>query len=154
MYRTRIWRAFFILLSLMILAGCQSISANTNPNSSAMPDDPLIGTYWKLMSIDAEPVTVVDGQREPYFVLQRHEQKVHGNGGCNAFSGQYSTDDGHLRLSGIVSTRMFCADGMASEKAFLDLLQRRLQPQIDGNQLMLLGDDGQTRARFESRVLQ
>jgi len=146
MFKVQATRLFFIVLSLLALAACQS--------TPSTPDDPLIGTYWKLMSIGGQPVTVAEGQREPYMVLQRHEQSVHGHSGCNALSGHYSQHHNRLQFSRIVSTRMFCADAMATEKAFVDLLQREVEPRIDGNRLTLMDDNGEALARFESRLMQ
>ncbi|GAB3683342.1 META domain-containing protein [Salinisphaera aquimarina] len=141
---------FCLVMALTLaLSACQSA-----PGASTHPDDALTNTYWKLVSVGGHSVQVQPNRREPHLVLVNEGQRVQGFAGCNSLSGRYRQDDEQLRFEQIVTTRMFCADQMSTEQAFLDALKRSVQAHIERNQLTLLDAGGRSLAHFESRVMQ
>lgn len=113
----------------------------------------LENTYWKLMRVGDEAVTVAAEQREPHFVLHSAERRVAGYGGCNRMTGSYTLSGEQLSFSQMAGTMMACADGMQHERAFHDALAKTARWRIEGERLELIDSAGVTIAEFESRYL-
>ena len=119
-----------------------------------LADSPLAETYWKLVRLNGEPVTVAAGQREAHLVLRGGpEARVAGSSGCNRVMGGYTLDGDRLRLSNLAGTRMACPDGMAQEQAFLDALGQVERWQVRGSHLELSDAQRRVLARFEAVAL-
>ena len=122
----------------------------------------LDATFWRLVrlgtaSVPPSPATssTDDLQRLPHFVLQPGEQRVTGSGGCNRFAGSFERDDaqGKVALTGIVSTRVACAEEARTllEVRFFDALQQtRRYRLVDSTHLDLLDEAGGVLAQFEA----
>ena len=121
----------------------------------------LDATFWKLVrlgaaAVPASPAASADDlQRLPHFVLQPGEQRVTGSGGCNRFAGSFERDDtqGKVALTGIVSTRVACAEEARTllEVRFFDALQQtRRYRLVDSTHLDLLDEAGGVLAQFEA----
>jgi copper homeostasis protein (lipoprotein) len=113
----------------------------------------LENTYWKLMRLGSQPVTVADGQREPHFVLQSETRRVTGSGGCNRMAGSYTLEGSKISFSQMAGTMMACPDGMDVERAFHTALQTVSRWHIDGETLALFDAAGESVASFESRYM-
>ena len=124
----------------------------------------LEATFWKLVrlgttALPAGPATTSasaeDLQRLPHLVLQPGEQRITGSGGCNRFAGSFERDDaqGKVALTGIVSTRVACAEEARTllEVRFFDALQQtRRYRLVDSTRLDLLDEAGGVLAQFEA----
>ena len=122
----------------------------------------LDATFWRLVRLGTAPVppspattSTDDLQRLPHFVLQPGEQRVTGSGGCNRFAGSFERDDaqGKVALTGIVSTRVACAEEARTllEVRFFDALQQtRRYRLVDSTHLDLLDEAGGVLAQFEA----
>lgn len=122
----------------------------------------LDATFWRLVHLGTAPVppspattSTDDLQRLPHFVLQPGEQRVTGSGGCNRFAGSFERDDaqGKVALTGIVSTRVACAEEARTllEVRFFDALQQtRRYRLVDSTHLDLLDEAGGVLAQFEA----
>jgi copper homeostasis protein (lipoprotein) len=102
----------------------------------------LENTYWKLMRLGLQPVTVADNQREPHFVLQSETKRVSGSGGCNRMMGRYTLDGDKLAFSQMAGTMMACPEGMDVEQAFHAALQKVTTWRTDGETLELFDAAG------------
>ena len=112
----------------------------------------LEGTYWKLIKLKGEPVSVSSGGREPHLIL-RPEGKLGGSGGCNSFFGTYVTTPENLRLTPGGSTMMACPEPfMKQEQAFLSTLPLVTGYLISDDTLELLNGE-QALARFKAVYL-
>ena len=111
----------------------------------------LENTYWTLVSLRGRPVTVAERQPEPHLMLQSDQKRVTGSTGCNRLAGSYSIEGERLVLGRTASTRMACVQGMEQEGSFLDALAAVTRWRVDGQQLHLMDDRGDTVASFESR---
>lgn len=117
-------------------------------------DAPLRNTYWKLVRLDGQPVTVGARQREPHLILSGQGERVSGSGGCNRLMGAYTLDGEKLGFARLASTMMAClGDGMAQEQRFLQALARVAGYSIRGEQLVMLDAAGQPVASFEAVAL-
>ncbi|MEC5398516.1 META domain-containing protein [Uliginosibacterium sp. H1] len=111
-------------------------------------DAPLENTYWKLVSLGNETVTVADARREPHLILQARERRVAGSGGCNRFTGGYTLDGQALSFSRVAGTLMACVQGGEYEAAFLKTLSATTRWRVDAGQLELIDAQGAVLARF------
>lgn len=116
-------------------------------------DSPLRGTYWRLVRLHDEPVTVAAQQREPHLVLAADQAQVAGSGGCNRLSGSFELDGERLSLGRLAATRRACVDGMEQEQRFLQALEQVQGYRISGSHLELLDAAGKPLLRFEAVAL-
>lgn len=121
---------------------------------SRVPTDSLENTYWKLTRLRDTPVATAPGQREPHLIFNSENRRVNGSGGCNHLGGSYELNGDRLSLDSITTTLMACAEGMETEKDFLEALQDVSGWKIAGQQLELVAESGKTIARFEARQLE
>jgi heat shock protein HslJ len=111
----------------------------------------LVGTYWRAVAIDGNPVTVESDKREPHFVLSA-EGSVSGSTGCNRLMGSYEQDGNSLRFKQMATTKMACPPPVdAMERAFLQVLGVTTGVQLSGNTLELQDAAGKVRMRLEAR---
>jgi copper homeostasis protein (lipoprotein) len=80
----------------------------------------LFNTTWKLVELDGKPVTLAEKQREPYFILETKNNKMHGFSGCNRFFGTYLIKGEIFVFNKMAATRMACMKGLSLEDAFLE----------------------------------
>ena len=113
--------------------------------------EPLENTYWKLTRLGGTPVAEVSPQRGPHLILNPSTRRLNGSGGCNQVGGSYEVKGERLSLDSITTTLMACADGMDTEKDFLEALREVSGWRIAGQQLELLDDSGKVIAHFEAR---
>jgi copper homeostasis protein (lipoprotein) len=108
------------------------------------------GTHWRLVELMGKPVPAPsDARREPYILLDSHEGKLSGSGGCNRIMGAFTIDDsGGLAFSGVASTRMMCPEGMDTEALLLKVLGEVDRYSMRGDSLLLSKGRMAPSARF------
>ncbi|WP_083941577.1 META domain-containing protein [Salinicola socius] len=132
--------------------------ANTVPDTRADSDtraasEALVGTYWKLMTLDGKPVTVADNMREAHLVLDA-QGRVTGSTGCNRLMGSYTLQDDTLTFSQLASTRMACPGEVAAlEQAWLATLSETAHYSIEGQSLVLEDAGDHALAELKANAL-
>ncbi|WP_316806955.1 META domain-containing protein [Pedobacter agri] len=63
--------------------------------------------------------------------------KVSGKSFCNSYGGQGEIVDNKLALKNLFSTKMFCQETDAAERAYLQAINQVNAAKIEGNQLVL-----------------
>lgn len=101
----------------------------------------LEGSSWTLSSI---PGVDLEETPKPVTLYFQEEQRVGGHAGCNGFGGSYVQDGDKLSFSQMISTKMACMPGMATENAYMGALQKTTGFRVQDNQLLLL-EEGTTR---------
>lgn len=120
----------------------------TEPPAETAPagESLLAGTGWTLVSIGETPV--VAGSK----VTLRFGEDGHagGSAGCNQYGAPYVEGEGTLTFDTIISTLMACVDEdvMAQEIDYLAALQQVSAFTLDGDQLVLTGEDEAKRLVF------
>jgi len=111
--------------------GDDSVSKTTSGNI-------ITEKYWKLIQLKGEAITPNENQiKEPGFILAEKDNRITGNGGCNAFFGTYSLSAGNkISFSDIGSTKMACPD-MDTESLFLQVLSEADNFSLSGDTLWL-----------------
>ena len=132
------------MIRLALLA-CLLIGAADKPGT---PDASLTNTYWKLMELHGESVSVPADQREPSMVLHMAENRVKGHLGCNEFTGRYEVYPEQLLFESLVTTKKMCSQGMEQEQRYLNALGEVLLFSISGDDLVLYDRGQESILRF------
>ena len=133
---------FALLLAPTLLAGCEPAPKGAaippTATSTSQKTDGIRNKYWKLATLQGQPVTMVPGQeREAYFMLL-DGSRVAGFGGCNLLDGSYELNENQLRLRFVnVLTTMRACPGLDQERGFLDVLNQANNYTLRGDTLML-----------------
>lgn len=141
-----------VVVTLLTMTACNSNEPQPPASSSDEVTYELAGTRWALMQLGDKPVTISDGGREAYIVLNSTDGGVVGYAGCNRISSKYKQTGAQLSFGDVIATRMFCPD-MPTETALLDAIKATAGWRIKGSQLELLNGQQTPVARFEARNL-
>lgn len=141
-----------VVVTLLTMTACNSNEPQPPASSSDEVTYELAGTRWALMKLGDKPVTISDGGREAYIVLNSTDGSVVGHAGCNRISSKYKQTGAQLSFGDVIATRMFCPD-MPTETALLDAMKATAGWRIKGSQLELLNGQQTPVARFEARNL-
>ena len=86
-------------------------------------NSPLIGTYWNVVGLNGQQVAT-NTTSKPMYLEFKADSTVSGNGGCNAFSGNYSVGkDNEISFGQMVRTNVLCA-GIDYEKNYVNSLAK------------------------------
>jgi putative lipoprotein len=119
---------------------------------SVKPLADLSNTYWKLMSMNGEKVTMSEKQkREAFLQLNPNDEKIKGFAGCNQMMGTYATKGNDLSFSKLGSTRKACIEGMDTESQFMQVLTDTAYFSIHGHNMTLLNDSKKPIANFTAQ---
>lgn len=131
-----------LLLAPALLAGCESArkaaTTPTPPTGMSQHTEGITNKYWKLVTLQGQPVTMAPGQeREAYFML-RDSSRVTGFGGCNVLNGRYELKKSQLRLrfTNMLTTLRACP-GPNPEPGFLEVLNQADNYTLQGDTLRL-----------------
>jgi heat shock protein HslJ len=115
-----------------------------------MSEASLPNQYWKLESLDGEPLEPVESRREPHLVLQNQEKRYSATAGCNRMIGEYKVEGDTIEFSSGPSTRMACPPPLREmEEKFLRVLREARFWSIKGHVMELLDEGRGTIATFE-----
>jgi heat shock protein HslJ len=115
---------FFVL----ILIGCSG-------SKEKVTILPLIGTEWKLETLNGKGVSLNSGN---YITLNfaATSDKISGAGVCNTYFGEFTKNGDAIKFSGIGSTKMMCDDNL-NESDYFNALGKVDAYKISGGKLSL-----------------
>lgn len=119
------------------------------------PEGELRGTSWQLVSFGpAEAVTPVTGET-PIMLMFDADGGASGNGGCNAYSGSYTLQDGSLHFEEIVSTLIACDDEVLNDQEvrYLQALRMTGRFTLAGDSLTIWYDGDTGTLNFVTLLL-
>jgi heat shock protein HslJ len=123
-------------------------AADSVTEEPAAADAELLDTYWKILALRGEPVSVAPGKREPHVILRSSDGRDSWSAtvGCNSMSGALSVNGNRIGFKSGISTLMACPPPLdALEKALSQSLTASTQWRIEGSRLELLdGASAQT----------
>lgn len=135
----------------MVVSGCATSSNTVDDTQTA--NEALVGTYWKLMTLDGQPVAVADNQREAHLILGE-DGRVSGSTGCNRLMGSYRLEGDTLTFSRLASTRMACPGDMARlEQAWLAALSETAHYSIADQSLELQNAEDRALVELKANAL-
>lgn len=95
-----------------------------------------LNDIWVLENYKDTPVnSLVEAKNTPLLEIHLNEGRIMGNNSCNSFSGSVEADDISIKFDRIISTKMFCPDGI--EMQFMDALHKVNKWEISGMRLLL-----------------
>lgn len=124
----------FLALALAGTSGCATTA-----------DAELLNTYWKILSLAGEPVSVTPGQREPHVILRSTDGRDSWSAtvGCNSMSGAVAVTGDRIAFESGIATLMACPPPLdALEREFSRSLTTSTQWRIEGHRLELRDDAG------------
>ena len=143
------WSSFTLMGAMVALLLIMVGPAKANPDAA------LVGTYWRAVEIDGNPVTPRSKKREAHLVLMSEGRRVSGSTGCNRFTGTFEQTADSFRFSKMAVTKMACPPPLDTlERAFLQALNVTATVRISGNTLELIDASGRVRLRLEARSLE
>lgn len=128
-------------VAFFTLAACMTVMA------ASAADAELVTTYWKLVSVRG--MEVPESSREAHIVMGP-DGRLSGNTGCNLMKGTYEVDGQALTFGPILTTRMFCREVAASERALIHALPLVARWSTTGDRLELLSESGVSLAVFQA----
>lgn len=128
-------------------------------NSKHAEDYVIIDNHWKLVELNGKQITTDENndRKEPFITLNKEDNRVAGNTGCNNLMGSFETSsysgkDGEISFSQIATTRMACID-VNYEQDFLKALEDCDNYTIN-NDTLLIKKGNETLASFISVDMQ
>lgn len=138
-------------LSAPVFTVEQSAQASERACPARFVSLPLVGTYWRLVSLGTTDIAATAGARnEPSLTFRAESRSFSGTGGCNRLTGRYEAGADTLTLVA-AGTMMACPSGGEHEAAFTKALAATRRYRVLGNTLELVNDANQVIARFEGR---
>jgi len=128
------------IMFIFLLSGCFS------PD----PATPLKNTYWSLIELNGEGSSNAEHQPEVHLVFHINDNSLHGSDGCNRIQADYIRNEKGFKFETIISTRMYCEEGMDQAYIFLQALAQTDRIEIQEDHLILYSADIEI-ARFEAK---
>lgn len=119
----------------------------------AVVEPPLTGTEWSATAVNNGTGGVASLVASTAITaIFAEEGLVSGSGGCNRYTGPFTTDGSRVSIGPLATTRMACpAPVMEQEGQYLGALGRATTWRIDGDALELRDDEGALQASFRTR---
>ncbi len=102
----------------------------------------ITGRDWLVAGLEGQPVLSASRITMNFGA----DGRISGNASCNAFTGSYKINNSQIYIGPLALTRKACVPPlMEQERAFIDLLEKVSQLQIDeSGTLTISGADGET----------
>lgn len=133
--------AFFIITMLAVSQmACAPKTKKATGTATVKKEIPLVGPKWMLKKIndDMQPYQP-DGQ-VLWLQLLLGGTQFSAYGGCNNGGGKYTVEKNTIRLTEMISTKMYCEPNMKLENTFFNKLQQANRYELKGNILALYYD--------------
>lgn len=151
-YRVAEGRVTQLDLSGQPITGALAQHYVLSKQASPAPDPQLIagGREWRLVELMGQPVAAGAGGRRPSLVVSAEGRSVSGFAGCNSYGGSLTLGEPQrLRFGPLAATLRACAEGMALEQQFLQVLSQADSYHAEAGRLQLLRARMAPLARFE-----
>lgn len=106
-------------------------------------DNVIINKYWRLVELNGKEISVNTeaGDNEPFLNLQKENNRVSGNTGCNNLMGSFKVasdygNEGEISFSQMATTRMACMN-VNYEQDYLNALENTDNYSISNDTLSL-----------------
>jgi heat shock protein HslJ len=133
-----------VLTLTSLVTGCATFGPVLAGRNAAPDGDPAVleGTVWDLIEMNGKPVA-----ERGAATLEFAEESAGGVGFCNYFFASYEQDGASLTIREIGSTLMACPD-LESEGEYFATLEKVASSRVDGENLVLLSEEGDTLLVF------
>lgn len=128
--------------------------AQSGSEGSQKPNSDFVNTYWKVLTLQGQPVTVTENQKEPHLIL-RPDGSYNATAGCNMIAGGYEVEGAKVKFMPGPTTLMACVPPLDDyEAALIKVLGAAGSFGIDGESMELVDPAGGTLATFQAVYLQ
>ena len=137
-------------LSVSFFLACSAGKSTNLTQKSSSDNTSIWGIEWKLVSVKSPNSTtfITPDKRIPTLTFSADGKSVSGNAGCNRYSGKVTWAGNQMTFGNLISTRMFCLEGMEMETAVFSVLQGTLQYELS-NEKLILKKGNNAMATFE-----
>jgi heat shock protein HslJ len=153
----------FLVIATVLIAGCTTpqpapqpvttvpaTAIITTPSTPATPAVPAeLAGKWVVTKMGIQDGTAVIKPDSGEITLTFFaDGTVAGNGGCNNYNGPFvlsseTTPKGKgISIGPLVSTKMFCQEYSSQETTYLNILQKAMAYNVNGNQLSITATTG------------
>ncbi|MCL2414836.1 MAG: META domain-containing protein [Bacteroidales bacterium] len=141
---------FGIMLNISACGGKRQTDSQTTTVSNISASVEATGVtdrYWKLVELNGNPI---EGPTYAFIFMNSSDGRVHGNLGCNSFSGSFTLQEGNrISFSQLINTQKFCLEGMEIEAEMARVLQHADNYNLTETQFVLNRARMAPLARFE-----
>ena len=147
-------RSLVLVAALALLAACtqpQTPRATPSPAAPTVPSptgttEGLVGPIWLATEVHGRPLV-------PGTTISAHfgaDGTLSGSDGCNHYTGGYTVSGGTIRVDeSLASTLMACdPEIMDQARAYVDVLKSAPGFTVEGDRLVLTGEDGAVAVSF------
>jgi heat shock protein HslJ len=121
---------FSIFFILTLITSCKTTL------KGAASKENLTSKRWELSMMEGKSVVAAQYPNGLPDAVFSSDNRVSGHGGCNRYGGSFTLDaEGNLKLSQMISTKMFC-EGVA-ENEFMKALAKVNKAKVEGENLVL-----------------
>lgn len=139
---------FYVFIG--IITGCSSAALDSHKPAN-YPDESLINTYWRLVTLNERPVVTPENVREAHLVLHRDLSRLAGATGCNTLMGSYRVEKERITFNNVATTKIACStQQMDTEHDLVAALKLATEWKVSGNKLLIIGDSDEQLASFEA----
>lgn len=107
----------------------------------------ILSGKWKLISMVLEKDMAIQLSEKP-ITLNISKNKIGGNGGCNSYGGDFLQKGKTVRFSRILSTKMWCDNGVI-ESQYLNALGKSVSYRFINEQLIVTDEKKENTLVFE-----
>jgi pimeloyl-ACP methyl ester carboxylesterase/heat shock protein HslJ len=134
-----------------ITAAAARAAAGARATAPSPSRDNLANTGWRLVSLGTGADEVPVLLNATVTLEFGADGAISGQGGCNAYSGAYTVQDGKLSFREIVSTLRACVDQMVTEQEqrYLEALSSAEQYTLEGDTLTISSGGSTESLKFE-----
>jgi heat shock protein HslJ len=150
----------FLLIAAVMIAGCTGTQPVPQPAPATLPPTvvvtaaatPVVPTqlagHWVVTRMAIQDGSAVINPTTQITLEFMADGTVSGNGGCNNYNGPFTvtgvtTPKGNgISIGPLVSTKKYCQDYTSQETTYLNILQKAMAYNVDGNQLSITATTG------------
>jgi heat shock protein HslJ len=110
-----------------------SIAGERSEKALPQKQPDFFETEWKLTKIEGKAVKAA----KAFIRFNKSENSAGGNGGCNGFGGNLEKNQNRIKISDVISTKMYCKETSKIENKFLSNLDRVTKYRIANGKLIL-----------------
>lgn len=151
----------FLVIAAALIAGCTTPAKPApQPTLATQPPTVMVTTVatpavpaqlarnWVITSMGIQDGSAVINPAAKITLTIATDGTLSGNGGCNNYNGPFTlsgttTPKGQgISVGPLVSTKMYCTDYSSQETTYLNILQKAMAYNINGNQLSITASTG------------
>lgn len=129
----------FLFLQCGTTKELNNANNNLNEKSKTMEMD-MYKTSWVWQHTQNKE-TKIEPRNKDKFTIRFEKERIDITTDCNGMSATYQMENGDLKLTDFISTRMYCVDSQESEYSFMLQNANKYEVSEDGSLLKIILND-------------